>query len=98
MMKIRKIGNVMYKCKRSTIKEARPKTGLRHLSKSSEFTIIIINYNEHPLTPQEKYLRNTKEETMRLNPISHSLFFSLLVFLILCDAPYPSYEKSIPYK
>jgi len=88
----------MHKCKHSTIIEVRPNIGLCPLSEPAEFTIIIVNYNEHPLTPQEKHLRNIKEETQRLNQISHALFLSLPIFLILCDAPYPSYEKSIPYK
>ena len=88
----------MHKRKHYTIIEVRSNTGLHPLSEPVEFTIIVIYYNEHPLTPQEKHLRNTKEETQRLHPILHSLFLSLLVFLILYDAHYPSYEKSIPYK
>ena len=60
---IKKIGNIMHKRKHSTIIEVRPNTGLHPLSKPAEFTIIIANYNEHLLTPQEKHLRITKEET-----------------------------------
>ena len=73
----------MHKRKHVTIIEVCPNTGLRPLYELTEFTIIIVNYNEHPLTPQEKHLRNTKEETQRLNPISQSLFLSLIIFLIL---------------
>jgi len=52
----------MHNRKHSTIIEIRPNIGLRPLSEPAEFTIIIINYNEHLLIPQEKHLRNTKEE------------------------------------
>ena len=51
MTEIRKIGNIIHKRKHFTIIEVRPNTGLRSLSEPVEFTIIIVNYNEHLLTP-----------------------------------------------
>jgi len=44
----------MHKRKHSTIIEVRPNTDLRPLSKPAEFTIIIVNYNEHTFSRLKK--------------------------------------------
>ena len=50
----KKIESVMHKRKHYTIIVVRPNTVLHPLLKPAEFTIIIVNYNEHPLMSQEK--------------------------------------------
>ena len=67
----------MHKRKYYTIIEIRLNISRRPLSETAEFVIIIVNYNEHPLTPQEKRLRNTKEKNREIKPnLTLSLPFS----------------------
>ena len=68
----------MHKRKHSTIIEVRPNIGLRPLFKPDEFAIIIVNYNEHSLAPQEKTLEKYQRRNSEIKPnLTLSSFLSL---------------------